>query len=282
MVNNEPQKYSETPNRIVGDDARHGDQNQYGDQNQRNDQNPSYVQPIPQTEYSQSAQDAFIQAEQAAAQYTGTQPQFGAGAVPTSDTGSGDGFYGHGDAYQGGPQGPYPQQPGYGAQYPQGDQPGTYQQNPYQQSPYPQGSYPKDGPYQSGPAGRYSSGQYGQYPAGSYPPDGQYPPNGQYQPGDQYPSYPQYGPYQGYGVGAKSKIGAGLLGIFLGCFGVHNFYLGYTGKAIAQLLLTLVGWIVLFGPLVSCIWGLIEGILIIASKPGSPWHKDANGYELQD
>lgn len=34
---------------------------------------------------------------------------------------------------------------------------------------------------------------------------------------------------------AKSKIAAGLLGIFLGAFGVHNFYLGYTGKAIAQL-----------------------------------------------
>ena len=29
--------------------------------------------------------------------------------------------------------------------------------------------------------------------------------------------------------GAKSKIAAGLLGILLGGFGVHNFYLGYTG-----------------------------------------------------
>ena len=36
--------------------------------------------------------------------------------------------------------------------------------------------------------------------------------------------------------GAKSKIAAGLLGIFLGTFGVHNFYLGNTGKAVAQLL----------------------------------------------
>ena len=38
---------------------------------------------------------------------------------------------------------------------------------------------------------------------------------------------------------AKSKMAAGLLGIFLGSFGVHNFYLGYTGKAIAQLLISL-------------------------------------------
>ena len=32
---------------------------------------------------------------------------------------------------------------------------------------------------------------------------------------------------------AKSKMTAGLLGIFLGFVGVHNFYLGYTGKAVA-------------------------------------------------
>ena len=33
---------------------------------------------------------------------------------------------------------------------------------------------------------------------------------------------------------AKSKLAAGLLGIFLGGFGVHNFYLGYTTKAIIK------------------------------------------------
>ena len=38
---------------------------------------------------------------------------------------------------------------------------------------------------------------------------------------------------------AKSKMTAGLLGIFLGFIGVHNFYLGYTGKAVAQLVLTI-------------------------------------------
>ena len=32
---------------------------------------------------------------------------------------------------------------------------------------------------------------------------------------------------------AKSKMAAGLLGIFLGGLGIHNFYLGYTGKALA-------------------------------------------------
>ena len=45
---------------------------------------------------------------------------------------------------------------------------------------------------------------------------------------------------------AKSKIAAGILGIFLGAFGVHNFYLGYNGKAVGQLLITLLSCFILF------------------------------------
>ena len=53
---------------------------------------------------------------------------------------------------------------------------------------------------------------------------------------------PNYNPNYNNGQNGaqKSKIAAGLLGIFLGSFGVHNFYLGYTGKAVAQLLLLLI------------------------------------------
>lgn len=92
---------------------------------------------------------------------------------------------------------------------------------------------------------------------------------------------------------SKSKIGAGLLGIFLGSLGVHNFYLGYIGKAIGQLATTLILQIgvwsmfflgtltIAFGvgvvfyiiefllvPLcfVPTIWGLVEGILILCGK----------------
>lgn len=91
----------------------------------------------------------------------------------------------------------------------------------------------------------------------------------------------------------KSKIGAGLFGIFLGIFGAHNFYLGYTKRGILQcvlgagsillgfvcyilgvllsviyigLLFVPLGWIcnaVTFGIFV---WALIEAILILAGK----------------
>ena len=85
--------------------------------------------------------------------------------------------------------------------------------------------------------------------------------------------------YQPYDPNAKSKMAAGLLGIFLGCLGIHNFYLGYTGKAVAQLLLTLVGWIACgIGPLVASVWGLVEGIMILTGSI----RVDANGRPLKD
>ena len=65
---------------------------------------------------------------------------------------------------------------------------------------------------------------------------------------------------------AKSKLVAGLLGIFLGSIGVHNFYLGYTGKAVAQLLIGVLGACIAVGPVVTAIWGLIEGIMILCGK----------------
>lgn len=75
---------------------------------------------------------------------------------------------------------------------------------------------------------------------------------------------------------AKSKLVAGLLGIFLGSLGIHNFYLGYTGKAVAQLLITLLTCGL--GASVSSIWGLIEGILILVGNI----KEDANGNPLAE
>jgi TM2 domain-containing membrane protein YozV len=74
----------------------------------------------------------------------------------------------------------------------------------------------------------------------------------------------------------KSKIAAGLLGIFLGTFGVHNFYLGFTGKAVAQLLITILSCGILAAA--SSIWGLIEGIMILTGSINA----DAKGIPLKD
>lgn len=80
-------------------------------------------------------------------------------------------------------------------------------------------------------------------------------------------------------VERKSKIAAGLLGIFLGSLGIHNFYLGYTNNAIAQLLLTLIGWVACgIGPIIAAIWGLVEGIMILSGSISC----DANGVPLKD
>ena len=70
----------------------------------------------------------------------------------------------------------------------------------------------------------------------------------------------------------KSKLVAGLLGIFLGAWGVHNFYLGYTKKGILQIVLT----IVTCG--IAALWGFIEGIRILCGNINT----DANGNRLAE
>lgn len=78
---------------------------------------------------------------------------------------------------------------------------------------------------------------------------------------------------------SKSKIAAGLFGIFFGTFGVHNFYLGYTNKAVTQLLLGTVGALLCgMGPVASAIWGFVEGILILTGSI----NVDASGNPLHD
>ena len=75
---------------------------------------------------------------------------------------------------------------------------------------------------------------------------------------------------------AKSKIASGILGIFLGALGVHNFYLGYTNKAVAQLLITVLSCGIL--GIVSGVWGFIEGIMILTGSINT----DANGNPLTE
>jgi len=59
-------------------------------------------------------------------------------------------------------------------------------------------------------------------------------------------------------VGRKSRIVYILLGLFLGGFGIHNFYAGYTGKACLQLLLTFTG----IGFPIVVIWVILDIIFV--------------------
>lgn len=77
---------------------------------------------------------------------------------------------------------------------------------------------------------------------------------------NQQQNYPGNAAYPG--VQPKSRVIFILLGLFLGCLGVHNFYAGYNGKGIAQLLITLIiGWLV-FPWVIVAIWALIEIIAV--------------------
>lgn len=87
-----------------------------------------------------------------------------------------------------------------------------------------------------------------------------------------------YGP----GMSDKSKVTAAIYAFFLGEFGIHNFYLGRTGRGVAQLLITLFLAIIVIGPIISWVWAIVEGAQILGSHPGSPYHTDGNGLQLQD
>lgn len=118
---------------------------------------------------------------------------------------------------------PYANQPPYGQ-----PQPFVPQQQPYapQQQPYGQQPYAPQQPY------------------------------GQPQP---YAPQQQQFVQQGYGqpvyVQTKSKVAAGLLGIFLGGFGIHKFYLGKIGMGILYLVFC---W-----TYIPALIGFIEGIIYL-------------------
>lgn len=59
-----------------------------------------------------------------------------------------------------------------------------------------------------------------------------------------------------------------LLALFLGIFGAHNFYAGYHGRAICQLLITLLlGWL-LIGVMITGLWALVEMITVETDASG--------------
>ena len=140
-----------------------------------------------------------------------------------------------------------------------------------QQSGYPQGGYTQEGYPQPG----YSQGGYQQpgYSQGGQSYYQQGPPPGTYQQGYAQGYPPGYPTPYGWAE-PKSRLAAGLLGIFLGGLGIQRFYLGYTTLGIVQLLVT----IFTFG--FGAIWGFVEGIMILAGAQS--FRTDARGVPLRE
>ncbi|MEY8565264.1 TM2 domain-containing protein [Corynebacterium sp.] len=107
------------------------------------------------------------------------------------------------------------------------------------------------GSYDS-PASTEQTQVYGVNPGQGEPLPG-YP--GQSTPPNEYGQYSQYGQPGAYGAAAaypghpapplsrKKKVVAALLAFFVGGTGAHNFYIGNKGRAIAQLVLLVVTWV---------------------------------------
>ncbi len=133
----------------------------------------------------------------------------------------------------------------------------------------------------SGAGYQPTSGAAG-YPPATYDPAQQYQQQGYQQPAYQQgyaqpvPAYGAPGAQaaydaQGRPLSDKTKLAAGLLGIFLGGFGVGRFYTGHTGLGVAQLLVSV------FTCGLGSLWGLIDGIMILVNGG-----TDAQGRVLRD
>jgi TM2 domain-containing membrane protein YozV len=85
-------------------------------------------------------------------------------------------------------------------------------------------------------------------------------------PSQQMPASYTYAAMPVYGRSHKSRTTYIVLGIFLGAFGVHNFYAGYTGRAVGQLCLTVLtlGYL----GIVSWIWAIIEICIVEKDSTG--------------
>lgn len=204
-----------------------------------------------------------------------------------------------------GRQGPYGQDPAgqqqYGQQDPYGH--GTSAQAPYGQDPYGQASSASD-PYGQSAYGQPALGQdpfarnasaqdpFGQ-PSSAADPFGQEQQSWAPAPGSGASASDPFGQgAAGYGTpgagqgpafgtggpmpqGApQSRVLVGLLGIFLGGFGVHRFLLGYTTIGIIQIVVT----VLTCG--VGALWGFVEGIMVLAKSPS--FERDAHGRPLAD
>lgn len=89
-------------------------------------------------------------------------------------------------------------------------------------------------------------------------------PHSAHQTYQQPPVQPHYAPP----VASRDHVAAGLLAIFLGCLGVHKFYLGYNTQGFIMLALGLIGGLLSFGLILGIVWivAFIEGIIYLVKS----------------
>lgn len=164
----------------------------------------------------------------------------------------------------------YSENPGLNMNKPS-DNPELNMNKDYAQNQYNGEQYYNNGQYNNQ---QYGNGQYNNnqnYNNQSY--------NGQPYNGNAYNNGQGFYNNNGY-VEQKSKVVAGLLGIFLGAFGVHNFYLGNSSRGLVQVLVSVIGGICTCGiaTVVIEIWAFVEAIMILSGSI----NVDANGVPLRD
>ena len=122
-----------------------------------------------------------------------------------------------------------------------------YAPQPQQQMPYAQQQQMPYAPQQQMPYAQQPQMQYAQ----------------------QQMPYAPVQPAMAAGVEQKSRVAYILLGVFLGGLGMHNFYAGYTGRGIAQLLISVLSLFML--SFISCLWALIDVCTVKQDGKGIPF-----------
>lgn len=80
---------------------------------------------------------------------------------------------------------------------------------------------------------------------------------------------PKYSDCTNVHVNAKNRLVFILLGVFLGSFGIHNFYSGYIARGIFKLLITVLTFGLLFW--VSWLWAVVEICTVRIDSRGVPF-----------
>lgn len=75
-------------------------------------------------------------------------------------------------------------------------------------------------------------------------------------------------PYSQAAPQTKDHVAAGLLAIFLGCLGIHKFYLGYNTPGFIMLAITVIGSIFSLGiaGVVMLVISIVEGIIYLSKS----------------